>query len=150
MPLFPPAAGSLIEFIQANLTADQAYSSGAAIDFDVNVLSNGLVVSAAGRFSSLRVGVRYELTASCQITHTGAAEIRAQWFNVTAAALIGTLGAFRTTSAASHNSTQSVVKAIIQPAVATEVECQMLAAGTAGADIAAVSSWAMIRELGIS
>lgn len=137
------------DFVQANLSGPQAYSSGTAIDYDTEVAQRGgLSVDSAGKFSGLLAGRTYALVGVALINHSAAAEITYQWYDVTGAAAIGSKGRARTTTASTHNSNQPTAAFIFSPSVDSEVECRMLAGGTAGADIQVDYSYAQVFEIG--
>ncbi|MBW2690999.1 MAG: hypothetical protein JRE57_00015 [Deltaproteobacteria bacterium] len=137
------------DFIVASMSGDQTYASGTAIDFDTIDNKHGLSVDGAGKFSTLKVGRTYLLQGSIKGAHGSSAfENRFSWYDVTGAVTLGVQGVIRSTSATTHNSTQSVATYIITPSVDTEVELRMDSGGTASTTMEADSSWAIIMELG--
>ena len=89
----------------------------------------------------------YELTASCMLSASNVAEIRAQWYDSTGAALMGAVAVWRTTTAGSHDGIQCIAKAIWTPSIDSFALVQMLASGTAGTTLKQIGSWAQIVEL---
>ena len=135
------------EYISATLDGDQTYSSGGTIDFGTESSASVLSVSGTGVFSTLKANRTYELTASCMLSASNVAEIRAQWYDSTGAALMGAVAVWRTTTAGSHDGIQCIAKAIWTPSVDSFALVQMLASGTAGTTLKQIGSWAQIVEL---
>jgi hypothetical protein len=137
------------DYIHAALSGDQLNPAiGDTVDFDTAVTQRGgVTVDGSGRFSTLKAGRTYLLDATLGLSDTSSGSLRYRWYNVTAAAYIGSTAVTVLVTSSSHVSSQPTATAVITPTEDTEVELRVTDKFSTP-DVLTESSWARIIEIG--
>jgi hypothetical protein len=135
------------DYLYATMSEDDTQATPSTIPFDIITSSRGEITIASNEFN-LKAGRTYQLLASVQVDHGAPSSVNFNWYDSTAAAVIGKESEALTTTATGINrSTQPVVGYIFTPTVDTLVHVRRVG-GTANVTVESTKSWVMITEVG--
>lgn len=136
------------EFIHAKVGTQHTNPSVSdPVHFDTVLGSRGLSMSAGARFSGLKAGRTYLVSATLYVGDAGGGHLNFEWYDVTNAAGIGTWGTAQCTTEGSNDSSQPNAIALFSPEQDVEIECRVTGGVTGAMDVQADASSAYIIEI---
>lgn len=138
------------DYIRVSLSGDQdlgVSASGATITWDTVDFQRGDIALASNQIS-LKAGRTYWLQAAFRLQHSAAASRSFNFYNVTAASVIGSSSSVvRTVNETASLSSQPVLSYPFTPTEDTLVEVRV-GTGTDNVDLDSQASWWMVTEIG--